>query len=66
MSEPREPSPSAVGPWTFIVTWGVLLRPGWHSMRVEAYDAEEALVLAAELHPELPRPRTAYLARQDP
>jgi hypothetical protein len=29
---------------------------------VEAWDPEDALVTAAELHPELPRPRVAVLA----
>jgi hypothetical protein len=29
---------------------------------VEAWDPDDALVTAAELHPELPRPRVAVLA----
>jgi hypothetical protein len=29
---------------------------------VEAWDPEDAMVIAAELHPELPRPRVAVLA----
>jgi hypothetical protein len=33
---------------------------------VDAYDAEEALVIAHSLHPELPRPRVALLANVEP
>ncbi len=49
----------------WLVTWGALLRPGWHSTRVRAFDAEEAMVLAAELFPERPRPSAAFLARPE-
>jgi hypothetical protein len=31
---------------------------------VEAWDPEDAMATAAELHPELPRPRVAVLASQ--
>jgi hypothetical protein len=31
---------------------------------VEAWDPDDAMVTAAELHPELPRPRVAVLASQ--
>jgi hypothetical protein len=48
-----------------MVTWGVMLRPGWTFVRVVAYDADEALHLAAMLRPDLPRPTTAYLSRRD-
>jgi hypothetical protein len=41
-----------------------MFRPDWHSVRVLAHDADEAMALAAELHPELPRPRAAFLARE--
>jgi len=54
------------GPWRWLVTWGVPGRPGWHSMVVEAFDAEDAMVLGAESRPDLPRPRIALLARQEP
>ena len=50
------------GPWIWIVTWGSFLRPGFTAEHVTAWDAEEALVRAAELHPERPRPRVAMLA----
>lgn len=53
------------GPWRWLVTWGVPGRPGWRSIVVEAFDAEDAMVIAAELRPDLPRPRTAFLARQE-
>jgi hypothetical protein len=43
------------------VTWGVLARPGFVVERVVAYDADEALVLAAERRPDLPRPTVAFL-----
>jgi len=52
------------GPWRWIVTWGVLLHRGWASVVVEAFDADEALVLARSERPDLPPPRTAFLARQ--
>jgi len=55
-------APGTLGPWTWIVTWGVMLRPGWHALRVVAFDAEEALAVARALRPDLPNPRTAYLA----
>lgn len=45
----------------FVVTWGVLGRPGYAVEHVDAHDADEALVLAAALHPELERPRVALL-----
>jgi len=51
------------GPWRWLVTWGVPGRPGWHSRVVEAFDADEALVIGAQERPDLPRPRTAFLAR---
>jgi hypothetical protein len=35
-------------------------------MVVEAFDAEDAMVLGAESRPDLPRPRIALLARQEP
>ncbi len=53
------------GPWRWIVTWGQIMRINFDSVIVEAFDAEEALVIARELHPERPAPRTAFLARQD-
>ena len=65
MSGPSS-TPSGPGPWRWVVTWGVWLRPGSRSIVVEAFDADEALVLAHERHPELERPRTAFLARQGP
>ena len=54
------------GPWRWLVTWGVPGRPGWHSLVVMAFDVDEAMVLGAEARPDLPRPRTAFLARQEP
>jgi len=41
--------------------WGVLLRAGFDQEIVTAFDLEEALTIAAERRPELPRPRTAFL-----
>ena len=52
------------GPWCWTVTWGVLARPGFAVEHVEAWDADEALVLAAERHPERERPRGAFLSVQ--
>lgn len=57
--EGDEPGPR--GPWIWTVTWGVLARPGFAAEHVVAHDADEALVLAAQRHPERPRPRVAFL-----
>jgi hypothetical protein len=43
------------------VTWGVLARPGFVVEHVLAWDADEALTLAAQRRPELARPRVAFL-----
>ena len=61
-----EPGELGPGPWKWIVTWGALLHHGWHSVVVEAFDADDALVIAREAHPDRPAPRTALLARQVP
>ena len=53
------------GPWRWLVTWGVPGRPGWQSLIVHAFDVDEALVSGADRRPDLPRPRTAFLARQE-
>jgi len=37
-------------------------RPGFTTEIVEAWDPDEALVVAADLHPELHQPRVAVLA----
>ena len=63
---PEAPVQVSEGPRRWLVTWGVLLRPGWHSVVVEAFDVDEALAIARDLHPHLPQPRTAHLARQEP
>src|SRR5271169_357853 len=49
------------GPWSWIVTWGVLARPGFAVEHVTAYDADEAIVVAAERRPDLGRPTAAFL-----
>jgi hypothetical protein len=49
------------GPWTWVVTWGVLARPGLVVEHVIAWDADEALVIAAERRPDLVRPTVALL-----
>jgi hypothetical protein len=46
----------------WLVTWGVLARPGFVVEHVVAHDADEALAIAAERRPELERPRVALLA----
>jgi len=51
-------------PHRFVVTWGRVGRYDFAVEAVDAWDPEEALVIAAERHPELPRPRTAVLATQ--
>ncbi len=48
----------------FLVLWGQMGRPGFTTEIVEAWDTEEALVVAADLHPELHRPRVAVLASE--
>lgn len=50
------------GPHRFIVTWGRMGRFDFVAEEVEAWDSDEAMVTAAELHPELPRPQVAVLA----
>jgi hypothetical protein len=50
------------GTHRFIVTWGSMGRFDFRAEAVEAWDPEDALVTAAGLHPELPRPRVAVLA----
>ena len=52
------------GPYRFIVTWGRMGRHDFMAEVVEAWDPEDAMVVGAELHPELPRPRVAVLASQ--
>ena len=54
------------GPWAWLVLWGVLGRPGARTTTVMAFEASEALTLAAEKHPEWEAPRVAVLARQAP
>lgn len=49
---------SYLGPVKFRVLWGDPFK-GMSQVIVEAHDAEEALVLAHALHPELPRSRVA-------
>lgn len=44
----------------FRVIWGDPYR-GLSQELVEAYDVDQALVIAHERRPELPRPRTAFL-----
>ena len=51
------------GPFRFRVLWGDPFR-GLTQVVVDAYDAQEALVSAGELRPELPRPRTAFLVNE--
>lgn len=48
-------------PRSFRVLWGDPFR-GVVQEVVEAHDADEALTVAAQRRPDLPRPRTAYLA----
>ena len=50
------------GPHRFVVTWGRMGRFDFVAEVVEAWDPDDAMVTAAELHPELPRPRVAVLA----
>lgn len=52
---------AGTGPHTWIVTWGALARPGFAVEHVVAWDADEALVIASQRRPELPRPRVALL-----
>ena len=49
-------------PHRFLVTWGRMGRFDFVVEEVDAWDPEEAMTAAAELHPELPRPRVALLA----
>jgi hypothetical protein len=47
-----------LGPVKFRVLWGDPFK-GMNQIVVDAHDVDEALVLAHELRPELPRPRVA-------
>jgi hypothetical protein len=47
-------------PARFRVLWGDFAK-GLDQVIVEAFDADEALTIAASLRPELPRPRVALL-----
>ncbi len=46
----------------FLVLWGQMGKPLFTAEIVEAWDAEDALAVAADLHPELHRPRVAVPA----
>lgn len=48
----------------FRVLWGQMGRPGFVTEVVEAWDPEDALSVAAEIHPELHRPRVAVPASE--
>lgn len=52
------------GPWEWVVIWGEIGRPGVATVRIEAFDADEALTRATEQFPRRPQPRVALLARQ--
>jgi hypothetical protein len=49
-----------LGPWRWVVTWGVLGRPGFAVEHVTAFDSDEALVRAGERRSELGRPTAAF------
>lgn len=49
------------GPHRLLVAWGNMGRFDFVAEVVEAWDPDEAMVTAAALHPELPRPRVAVL-----
>jgi hypothetical protein len=51
------------GPWTWVVAWGVLARPGFVVEHVDAFDADEALILAATRRPDLATPTVAFLVQ---
>jgi hypothetical protein len=46
----------------FLVLWGQMGKPLFAAEVVDAFDAEDALAVAADLHPELHRPRVAVPA----
>ncbi len=47
----------------FRVLWGDPNK-GMSQVIVEAHDTDEALIVAHQLRPELPRPRTAFLVNE--
>lgn len=53
-------------PVEWIVAWGRPGRRDWHTVKVLAYEADEALAAAREAHPHLPPPQYAFLADGDP
>ncbi len=61
--EELEPHAQGSGPWRWLVTWGTLLRHGFHKEIVEAFDAQDALSQAQRKRPDLPPPSSAFLTR---
>jgi hypothetical protein len=61
----NDAAPTRRGPAQWLVVWGQPGRSDWRVERVAAFDDEEALVRALELHRELGRPTAAFLARPD-
>jgi len=59
--EELEPHAHGSGPWRWLVTWGTLLRHGFHREIVEAFDAQDALSQAQRKRPDLPPPSSAFL-----
>lgn len=57
-------APAVVGPQRFLVLWGQMGKPHFRAEIVEAFDPDEALTVAAGLHPELHRPRVAVPAAE--
>ena len=49
------------GPWQWAVIWGNPYQGRVRWVDVTAFDADGALMEAAELHPEWERPRVAFL-----
>jgi hypothetical protein len=66
LPEHVEPGALGTGPWRWLVVWGVFGRPNATTLSVEAFDVDEALVIAHHQRPDLPPPRVGFLATQAP
>jgi hypothetical protein len=58
----NDAAPMGSGQVEWLVVWGQPGRSDWRVKRILAFDDEEALVRARELHHELGNPTAAFLA----
>lgn len=63
LSSVSTPQPDEGGRFTWVVTWGRPGRRDWKIVHVKAHDADEALQIARDEHPELLPPTAAILGQ---